>query len=62
MDASVTKGTALRELREKLGVRKEEVLAIGDSEKDVYKRQACTFFKSRLWFGVRPKGAEGRKA
>lgn len=35
MDASVTKGTALRELREKLGVRKEEVLAIGDSENDV---------------------------
>ena len=35
MDASVTKGTALRALRERMGLKKEEVLAIGDSENDV---------------------------
>ena len=35
MDESVTKGTALKTLREMLGFAKEEVLAIGDSENDV---------------------------
>lgn len=35
MDGSANKGTALRDLRKILGVEKEEVLAIGDSENDV---------------------------
>ena len=35
MDESVTKGTALKTLREMLGFEREEVLAIGDSENDV---------------------------